>query len=139
MLVTSLLHAHHDGDDDGVDGDDDDDDGGDGGDFADDDNDFIKTSIVSVSSVDVGCDFDRKNMLHWLVVWLQVVVALYKNQHRRFVESDAPPVSLQGGAACVGREGQLHQKNCTPGQGCTLVHNSSGYLQCIRIKALQNM
>ena len=68
MLVTSLLHAHHDGDDDGVDGDDDDDDGGDGGDFADDDNDFIKTSIVSVSSVDVGCDFDIKNKLHLLAV-----------------------------------------------------------------------
>ena len=70
MLVTSLLHAHHDGD-----GDDDDGDGGDGGDVAGDDNDFIKTSIVSVSSVVVGCDFDIKNKLHWLVVWLQVVVA----------------------------------------------------------------
>ena len=46
--------------------------------------------------------------LHWLVVWLLVVEALYKNQHRRFVESDAPPVSLQGGASAVGR-GQLHQ------------------------------
>ena len=43
--------------------------------------------------------------MHWMVVWLQVVVAVYKNQHRSFVESDAPPVSLQGGAACVGREG----------------------------------
>ena len=53
----------------------------------------------------IGCDFEPKNKLHLLVVWLLVVVALYKNQHRRFVESDAPPVSLQGGAACVGREG----------------------------------
>ena len=57
MLVTSLLHAHHDGDGvgDGVDDDDDGgDDGDDGGDVADDDNDFIKTSIVSVSSLVVG-------------------------------------------------------------------------------------
>ena len=51
LLVTSLLHAHHDGDGDDDDGGDDDggDDGGDVvGDVADDDNDFIKTSIVSV-------------------------------------------------------------------------------------------
>ena len=69
MLVTLLLHAHHDGDGG-------DDDGGDvAGDVADDDGDFIKTSIVSVSSLVVGCDFDIKNKLHWLVVWLLVVAA----------------------------------------------------------------
>ena len=69
MLVTSLLHAHHDGDGDDDDGGVDDDDGGDvAGDVADDDNDFKKTSIVSVSSVDVGCDFDIKNKLHLLAV-----------------------------------------------------------------------
>ena len=63
MLVTLLLHAHHDGD--GGGDDDNGDDGGDdvAGDDADDDGDFIKTSIVSVSSLVVGCDFDIKNKL----------------------------------------------------------------------------
>ena len=74
-----------------------------------------------MSSVVVGCDFEIKNKLHWLVVWLLVVVALYKNQHRRFVESGALPVSLQGGASAVGR-GHLHQKNCTP--VCKILHRS---------------
>ena len=44
LLVTLLLHAHHDGDG----GDGGDDSGDNGGDVADDDGDFIKTSIVSV-------------------------------------------------------------------------------------------
>ena len=44
-------------------------------------------------------------MVGRLVAGCCMYVALYKNQHRSFVESDAPPVSLQGGAACVGREG----------------------------------
>ena len=68
LLVTLLLHAHHDGD---------------GGDVAGDDGDFLKTSIVSVSSLVVGCDFDIKNKLHLLVVWLLVVATLHKNQHHQ--------------------------------------------------------
>ena len=86
MLVTLLLHAHHDGDGGDDDGDDGGDDGGDDdvvGDVAGDDGDFLKTSIVSVSSLVVGCDFDIKNKLHLLVVWLLVVATLHKNQHHQ--------------------------------------------------------